>query len=264
MAKKIIQAALVEGLVSPFPDANVVQPDTYSQGGGFQPALGILDVINAMPTEHGYMSFFGQTVELGSIPGETIIQDILVVRTLHGTIVLVALCPGGLYIRVAGNSNTVVLHDTLPTPSIAHLAIQQYILFPDDGFTWTKVLTGKLYCASPWRWWTYAVVKNKLYFYQNALGYIAELTSESSQKLIINQYNTTYIIGNYIAHTWTIEGNVDSTADEIGAQQQIESTELAIDHSYTMLHKAHIAAYAPTYWTQWFNQYIGQGSTREI
>jgi hypothetical protein len=114
---RIYTASLKDGLVSAFPDHLPTQPDEFGAT-GYTPKAQVLDVLDALPTENGYASFFGTDLQLGQLPVD-FVQDVIVLRTLHGVTLLAALCPKGLYISSPGSYEQATL-TTVPTKPVTY------------------------------------------------------------------------------------------------------------------------------------------------
>jgi hypothetical protein len=212
MAKPIYVANIEKGLVSPFPDSLPRLTDEYSQNGRFMPTMQVVDAINALPTEKGYISYFGQDLSLGIVGEEPYVQDLFVLRLDGRITVLVAMCPGGLYLCCPGNTTQGTLVATDPLPAITHLVAQKTISLVDDaGFGWTKIDEALATSPSPWRLWSYAIVRNRNYFYQQGLGALIRISSLDARTVLLEWLNPSSIIGNANAYKWTVEGSIDTS-----------------------------------------------------
>jgi hypothetical protein len=247
MARPIYVADIEKGLVSPFPDNLPRLTDEYSARGQFMPSMQVVDAINALPTEKGYISYFGQDLSLGAVTEEPYVQDLFVLRLDGRITVLVAMCPGGLYLCCPGNNTPGTLVTTTPVPAITHLVAQKTISLVDGaGFGWTKIVEALATSPSPWMLWSYAVVRNRNYFYQQGLGALLRISSVDARTVLLEWLNPSSIIGTVDAYKWTIEGSIDTasaTEHTLTFDFGTELGQLAISH----MHKAHVAAaYAAT------------------
>lgn len=253
MPKMYQEVKLREGLATLFPDEERKEVDRYSNSGAFQPELLVLDAVNSIPTPRGYASYFGQVLEFGQIPDEEYVQEVIALRTPLGIMLFVAMCPGGLYIACAGSRSPVEGVEVSPLPAIPHLVYQLELWFA-DGFGWTKIAACTNPSPNPWRWWTRAVVKNKVYFYQQGLGAIIEIADKTPKTLVINWYNPTSIIGTYNVMRWKINFHVHSGCTT--TQQAMDFGVLG-DYQVNWLHKAHFAAMCPELWEKELANGIG-------
>jgi hypothetical protein len=248
MARNIYTADLAKGLVTPFPDNSPVEIDKYSSSGAFMPQLQVLDIVNAMPTVAGYMSYFGNEAQVGQIVGETYIQDVIVVRTFNGIMLLVAMCPTGLWLCCPASQSTGTLTTVTPVPTVTHLTARKTIALVNNGFAWLKVAACANPSPNPWKWWTFAILKNKLYFYQQGLGAIVEIADTVLQQIVINWYNPTSIIGTANCHTEIVHSVLNSGCTT--TQQSMSFGSALLPVTLTNLNKAHIAAVAPELWAE--------------
>jgi hypothetical protein len=250
VAKMITAVDLAKGLVSPFPDAAPREVDTYSNSGAFLPQVKVLDVVNALPTEYGYLSFFGEEQQLGSIPGEDWVQEVIVLRTLSGIMLLVALCPGGLWLCCPGSYDTVALASVspLPTPAVAHLTARKTLTLSNGGFNWVKVAGCTNPSPNPWKWWTYAIVNNRIYFYQQGLAAIVEIADNHKQQVRIDWFKPASIIGTVDCYhevvTLSYDSQCTTTSQTLTLSARLPTVTL------THLDKAHIAAVADRLWVE--------------
>lgn len=255
MGKSIITVDLANGLAQPFPDHVPIEVDAYSNSGAFMPRVKVIDVVNALPTTAGYVSFFGSEQQLGTIPDEEWVQDVLIIRTLNGIMLLAGLCPGGLWLCCPGSYDTVALSTITPVPTVSHLIARKTLTLSNGGFNWVRVANCANPSPNPWKWWTYAIVNNRIYFYQQGLGAIIEIADLNKQQVRLDWFNPTSIIGTVNCYHEVITGvlhsgcTTTSLTFTLGASQP--------NATISNLNKAHIAAVADRLLAEKIRTFIG-------
>lgn len=148
----------------------------------------------------------------------------------------------GLYLCCPGNDTPGTLVVADPVPTVTHLVAQKTIaLVADAGFGWTKIAEPLATSPSPWMLWSYAIVRNRNYFYQQGLGALIRIGSLDARTVLLEWMNPSSIIGTADAYKWIVEGSIDTAT-------AVENTltfdfgdglgQLAISH----MHKTHVAA----------------------
>jgi hypothetical protein len=262
MAKMIYTVDLAKGLVSPVPDAIPLVQDKYSTSGAFMPDIGVVDIVNAIPTENGYISYFGENIPLGRISEtEEYVQDVIVLRTFNGIMLLLAMCPGGIYLNCPGSKDGATLVNITPVPSITHLIAQKEIALVNGGFAWIRIAGGANPSENPWKWWSHAVVKNKIYFYQQGLGSIVEITDKHPSCVVINWYNPLSIIGTTNVYRWLISIGLNSGCTTTA--QTVDFGAVLGSRTISNLHKAHRTAAAAQIWEETIRSFITSAVSAE-
>jgi hypothetical protein len=195
---KVYQAALGKLSIPLEPSSSLVLPAEYTSQGTFIPTLGVSDSHNVLPSQEGYMSYFGVKADLGQVPTNFTVQTIVPLRTEHGHIVLVALCLDRMWIAMATGNSVATLETVDPTPDITHLHLRKTVTWTGLGFTWLPVAMAGIGSAGPvdeQGIWSYGVVNNIIYFYQQGLGRFVSISSLSPTVLAVDSWNPTFIVG---------------------------------------------------------------------
>lgn len=187
--RKQYKAGIAQGLQNPFPDTMPVARDEYTETGQYMVKAEVIDIVNAMPSEAGYFSFFGAEYQLAPLPEDLKLQDIVAVRTKHGVQLLLALCSEGMYICAPGSQATAELTPGQSGTPPHHIG-QALINLVDGGFNWLLASAAQVGVPSFWARWTHAVVQNRLLFYQAGLGYILEITSNNNKQVVLNKWSS--------------------------------------------------------------------------
>jgi hypothetical protein len=148
-----------------------------------------------------------------------------------------------------------------PLPDKPHLIAESAIYLATDGFAWVKVAESPI-VPPQWARWTWAVVKNHVYFYQQGLGAIIEILDGDNPKLLLLQhYNPTSIIGTRLQAQVVIEMGIDTYACDI-AKESITVGDLGTYNIYNPT-KTHIAAIVPELWQQQLGRFNALGVKME-
>ena len=251
------QVDLAEGFTKPLQADSTPPVDAFSSSGAYQPTLKVLDVKNALPTNEGYISAFNKESQIGAaIPGD--IQSVFSLRTFTGIPLLIAYTKQGLW--ACGTADPTA-EEELATESVEGDHVIAISSLP-AGFAWTKVAESPMGAISPWGWWTHAVVTNKIYFYQQGLGYILQITDDgTTNKVLFKKYNPTFIIGTYKVKHWQVRITVDTDATP-DATQEIGLTD-HLSLLVTGTDKTHIVADLHNTWKDRVSMLWGMGGTIE-
>jgi len=220
MANTTVNAELEQGLIITDPED---MPNVFQSDNRGVPRVFPYDGKNVMPTNGGMQSFFGEGSKIGTTdPGFVNLQEVLTYRTIGGNIFFLALAEDGCYIKSLEADGA---------PTVTEITATITVDFVNDsGCEWTKIFFSPYDSPSPWRLWTYAIIKNSLYLYQKGMDYIAEVTGDVRGTVIINKLSPTFIISTAEIYKYTIDLNRElgnSTYHEVtifGAKYRATST----------------------------------------
>lgn len=175
-----------------------INPEAFSEGLTYQQGRStplLYAAKNVLPTDLGYMSYFGTANSLGTTLLDKDIQEILSYRTLTGDTILFALCRDGCYFKALAGEGTPTLTDidaVVGPPAVpAKIKVD---LDSDEFASWTFLFNSPQGSTSPWHLWTYAVIENKLYLYQKGMKYIARIDSTEKGQFFVDKLLPSFII----------------------------------------------------------------------
>lgn len=160
---------------------------TYSDG---KVNLVAYSARNVLPTDVGYMSFFGTANSLGDTLLAKDIQEILSFRLLTGDTILLALCRDGCYFKALAGEGAPTL-TAVAGPPFDRIKVD---LVDDEKASWTFLFSSPQGSTSPWHLWTYALLENKLYLYQKGMKFLARITSVEKGQFFVDKLLPTFII----------------------------------------------------------------------
>ena len=264
MAYKQYRADVSKSLLVLNPEQIPSSADNFSASGSYTPDFTLLDAKNVLPSTTGYFSFFGKDVDFDDPLAEGI-QDIITVRTLQGDTILFALCPSGLWMKsiVGAEAPTLDIQTNIPStdpndpPRARHLIGWVEVTMPQGKCKWTNLISSPLGSPNPWALWTWAIVNNNLYFYQQGLGYIAHFYGLEKNKVQIDKLEPFYIIGTVPQYRWTISAqDADAACTDTWKALSIAGMgEFRLDY----LDKAHYVADVVARWQESTLGFLGAG-----
>lgn len=256
MAVKQYRADVSKSLLAISPEQAPSSSDSFSTSGQYIPDMLLLDAKNAMPTATGYTSYFGTKIDFDA-PLEKNVQDIITYRTNTGDTVLIALCQDGLYIKsIAGNAVPTI---DITTPGEPHVTSRQTITFTESKCEWTLVAFSELGSPNPWALWTWGIVNNKIYFYQQGLGVIIRIYGSEKGVVVVDDLEPTYIIGSVDQFQWHINGT-DNNLNCTDTKKSILIPGLGDFYAYN-LDKAHFVKDVIQQWENQLYALVGIGAT---
>lgn len=238
--------------------------DSFTTSGIYQPDFTLLDGKNCLPSVTGYFSFFGTEVDFGDNYPVDDVQDVITFRTHTGDTLLIGMSPDGLYMKsVAGNA-VPTTDDNINTPDPdadtlrgRHLIGWEDITMPQGKCDWIRIANAPLGSPNPWSLWTYAIVNNKLYFYQQGLGYIVHIYGHEKDIIRVDRLEPSYIIGEVDQYQWIING-VDSNTSCTDTEKSIQIPGVGTFYVFN-LDKAHYVKNIKQIWLDSTLGFLGQG-----
>lgn len=140
MSKITSQADLKKGLRIIDEELAPSSHGRVSDSGMHIPDLGLIDAKNTLPTNNGYISFFGATDKLESTPLIADVQEQLTYKTLYGDIIQIAFCAEGLWIRSLAGDAIGTLTEVFPAGTRVE-SINSMPTSPGSGYMTGDVLT---------------------------------------------------------------------------------------------------------------------------
>ena len=247
MAYSEFDAEVNQGLIAL--NSEFIPGDTggFSQSGRYLPRVQLIDASNVLPTKDGYISFFGSDLSLGDDLDKDI-QEIHTVRLQHGDTILVALCKDGFYIKS-------LLGDSAPTVNTGVDYVE--VIFDSGKCTWTKLDFAANGVPNPWALWTYALVKEHIYYYQQGLGHVIDLSSSIRGTIRADFKELTSLVGTYDVYNWTVDG-IDNNLTCTDTQKELTISTLG-SAFVDKLDKAHYVSDLELRWNDTILQNLDTG-----
>lgn len=211
MAKLTNQAEIQQGYIPADEETMPSSKGRVSDRGMHVPDLDLIDAKNTLPTNQGYISYFGITDTLEDVGNQLDedVQNIITYKTLHGDTIQIAFCANGLYMRsVAGDAVGTLTN----VPAAGSNPEYDKLDLNDKKCKWTQVLT--TIPTSPWKMWTYCLMENALFVFQKGMDYIGRITSYEPEQIIFEHRPPTYLLQDFKRHKFTYTSEDDSTGDD--------------------------------------------------
>lgn len=207
MGNRTNQAELAKGLQLSDPELSPSSAGLASKQGYHIPDLGLIDAKNVLPTQEGYISYFGTDDKLETTPLLINIQEQITYKTLHGDVIQIAFAEKGLYFRsLAGDAAATLTN----VPASGSSPEYDKLDLNDGKAAWHLILA--TIPLSPWKRWTFTLMQNALYIFQKGMDFIGKITSYKPGQIILEHLPPTYIISALERNTFTITSE-DSSSD---------------------------------------------------